>query len=318
MVNRSTLVVALAALLWPATASAQVCKFKPEQRLSPAERELRYAIGARKELTLPHGRSFVRRVNADAAARRRGAGLLYFAVTEREAAYLRLRSRVADASDAIDAYVRRHRDTYAGTSIEDDYPRSPYVLVRFTRDLAKHRRAIARRFPHRFVVARSRYTERRLRAIADRIEPRQLAREGINALHWGPHRDRVELAVTTRRADAAAVVRRLYGPAIVVRVVAAEPTYLACNPPETYRVEPDGRTLTLTYVDSGSVEPRHVEVVEGPGEVRVGMVSEVPHGGVTSDGVTYTLSVTLSEPLGDREVRSITTGGKVRQEQDEL
>jgi hypothetical protein len=77
-------------------------------------------------------------------------------------------------------------------------------------------------------------------------------------------------------------------------------------------VSRDGRTLRVTYGDSGSVDPRRVELIETAKEVRVGIVTEVPYGAVTSDLRYYTLSVTLSEPLGDRVVRSITSGRRVR------
>lgn len=291
-----------------------VCEYDPEPRLSRQERDLRETIAARKGWGLPHGRSFVRRVNADPAAHRRGFELLDFPMTAREARYFRLRFRFQEPRHTrrLDAYLRSQRDSFGGVSIEDDYPRSPYMLVHFTKDLARHRRAIAQRFALRFVVRRVRYSQRVLRRLQDAIDDEALEREGINFLASWTEPGRVRLQVTTPRADARDVVRRLYGPAVSVTVVAATPTYLACSSPETYRVGEDGRTVDVTYVDSGSIEPRYVEVIESATEVRLGIVSEVPHGGLTADAVTYTLSVTLSEPLRDRVVRSIKSGRRVR------
>ncbi len=314
----TALAVALG-LLMPGVSPGAVCKYeKPPPRLSPAEEVLRETISIRKAFGLPHGRAFVRRINADAAARRRARAieLIGFPMTAHELWYMRMRERFehGPASRRLYRYLRTQRATLAGTSIEDDYPRSPYMLIHFTRDLARQRRAIAKRFPLRFVVHRVRYTQRELFRIQDSIDFDELEREGIHFVSSvpEPERSRVRLEVTTARSDVREVVRRLYGPAVFVRVIATTPTYLACSSPETYSVSEDGRTLDVSYIDSGSVTPRYVEIVETPTEVRVGIVTEVPRGVVTSDAVPYTLSVTLSEPLGDRVVRSIRSGRRVK------
>jgi hypothetical protein len=314
-VKTLALVLTLSVATGAGEAAAAVCEYQPPgPRLTPQERQLRDNIAQRKGWGLPHGRAFVRRVNADPAARRRGFGLLDFPMTVREAKYFRLRFRFHDDRHMgwLHTYLRRHADTLGGSSIEDDYPRSPYILLRFTKDLARHRRAIAKRFALRFVIRRSRYTERELGRIQDSIDWDALEREGIDVVSSGTTTNRVELEVTTMRTDAQEVVRRLYGPAVRVIVIASTRTFLTCSSPETYRVSEDGRTIEVTYVDSGSVDPLHVEVVESATEVRLGIVSEVPHGPINADAVTYRLSVTLSEPLGDRVVRSIRSGRRVR------
>lgn len=301
------------ALALPGSAAAAVCKYDPPPKLTRQERELRNAISARRLWGLPRSRTFVRRVNEDPAARRRGFELLDFPMTKKEAWYFRLRQRFQDEryTRRLDAYLRRQQASFGGVSIEDDYPRGPYMLVHFTRDLTRHRRAISRRFAQRFVIRRVPYSERELRRVQYAIDREVLDREGINFLGSSLEPGYVRLEVTTARPDVLDVVRGLYGPAVSVDVVAATPTYFACASPKSYTVGEDGRTMQVTYVDSGSVRPRYVEVVESATEVRVGVVSEVPHGFVTADAVTYTLSVTLSEPLGHRVVRSIRSGRSV-------
>lgn len=318
--RRSAVIALLLALpVLPGTAGSSppaVCEFDPRPRLSREERNLRDTIAARKSWGLPHGRAFVRRVNARPGPRRRGYRLLDFPMTRREAAYFRLRHRFQDPrrTRRLDAYLRRHRETFGGSSIEDDYPRSPYMLVHFTNDLAKHRRAIARRFALRFVVRRVRFTERELRRIQNSIDFDGLEHEGIIVLAASTEPDRVRVEIVSERTDAEEVLRRRYGPALSVETVATTRTFLACSSPATYRVAEDGRTLHVTYLDSGSVDPLHVEVDESATEVRLGIVSEVPYGAINADATTYRLSVTLAEPLGDRVVRSIGTGRRVRLE----
>jgi hypothetical protein len=314
-VTFSAVFVSLAA---PSTGqAARVCEYDPPPpRVSRAEQDLREAISKRKLWGLPHGRAFVRRVNASPAARRRGYAFLDFPMTKREAAYFRLRDRLTDEDEIrrLDEYLEGQPDTYSGLSIEDDYPNSPYLLIRFTGDLERHRQAIAGLYRLRFIVRQSDFTGRELERVYEAIEPGALRREGIQAVSWGIEGDRVRLDVTTPRPDAKEVVARLYGPAVAVTVLGPTRTFLACNSPETYRLGGDGRTLTLTFFHSGSIDPRRVELVERAGEVRVGVVIEVPHGPITADRVTYRLRVRLSRPLGRRVVRSIVTGRTVRPE----
>ena len=303
----------------PGTAGSSppaVCEYDPKPRLTREERNLRDAIAARKNWGLPHGRAFVRRVNARPGARRRGHRLLDFPMTRREAAYFRLRDRFGDPrrTRRLDAYLRRHRETFGGASIEDDYPRSPYMLLHFTDDPSRHRRAIARRFGLRFAVRQVPYSEDELRRIQDSIDHARLEQEGILMMLAYTEPGYVHVEVISERADAADVIRERYGPAVRVVVVATTRTFLACSSPAAYRVARDGRTLRVTHYDSGSIDPKHVEVVESPTEVRLGVVTEVPRGFITADRRTYRLSVTLAEPLGDRVVRSIKSGRRVRLE----
>ena len=68
-----------------------MCERKPPPpEVSAEERRLREAIAERKEMGFRHDRAFVRRVNADPAARRRG-GYAYFPMTRREAVYVEAR-----------------------------------------------------------------------------------------------------------------------------------------------------------------------------------------------------------------------------------
>src|SRR5688500_9253052 len=149
------------------TASAAVCVRDAKPRLTRAERDLRDAISGRKSFDLPHGRAFVRRVNADPAARRRGDRLLRFPVAACEAPYFRDRFRFQDPrfTRRLNRYLARQGATIGEVSIEDDYPRGAYLLVHFTRDLDRQRREIARRFDLRFVVRRAEHTRRELRAV---------------------------------------------------------------------------------------------------------------------------------------------------------
>jgi hypothetical protein len=74
---------------------------------------------------------------------RRGNWKYGVPVTPREHRYLRLRDRLRLGARA-ERYLERRPHLSGGTSIEDDWPRGPYILVRLTRDRAKHTRALRR------------------------------------------------------------------------------------------------------------------------------------------------------------------------------
>jgi hypothetical protein len=62
-------------------------------------------------------------------------------VTPAENRYLRLRDRL-ELGPRAERYLRAHRDIDGGLSVEDDWPREPYLLLHLKRDVAKHLAAI--------------------------------------------------------------------------------------------------------------------------------------------------------------------------------
>ena len=293
-------------------ADAAVCKYLPAPpKLSKAERLLRETIAARRDYGFPHDRDFVRRVLANPAnSRPVFEGM--FAMTRRERAYFAARNSLTQTRRfrRLDAYMRRHRDEFGDLSIEDDYPRPAYLQLRVTRRPAAHRTAI-RRFGIPFRIELVRYTERELDAIQDAIDFDALEAMGIHAISaGGGAEDWVDLEVATERADVEEVVLRMYGPAVRVHVVGPTPTFLECTRPDRYEVSADGRTLTVHFGESGSITPRHLEVVETDYGVDVGVVIETPFF-THADLRQYSLTATLAKPLGERVVRSIEYGYRV-------
>ncbi len=291
-----------------------MCERKPPPpKLSEQERRLREAVEQRKDRGFRHDRAFVRRVNADPAARRRG-GFVYVALTRREAAYIRARDSLTEGRDArrMHRYTQRHRDEFAITSIEDDWPRPAYHQFRVTRNLARHRAAL-RRFDSRFRIKLVKFSEPELLRIQDRIDDDALEADGIHFVSSsaGSRFDGVRLQVATTRTDAQEVVTRMFGRGIRVSVIGPTPTFETCSRPERYEVEPDGRTLKVHWTDSGSITPRRIEVIETAGTVYLGAVVETGYS-QTDDAVPYSLSVTLSQPLGSRAVKTIEFERPVR------
>ena len=91
-----------------------------------------------------------------------------------------------------------------------------------------------------------------------------------------PRIGRVELYVVTRRGDYRAYFATRYGPAVHVRHRYRTATVSECASAETYSVSADGRTLSLHWATSGSVEEDHVELAEFPDRVVVGPVQRGP------------------------------------------
>ena len=107
-------------------------------------------------------------------------GIDRFPVTRRERRYLELRDRL-ELGPRADRYLRRHRDVDGGISIEDAWPRDPYILVRVTRDRLKHQRAIRRLALHPRRCARRlvELSERALGRLQDRIDWEAAERDGF-------------------------------------------------------------------------------------------------------------------------------------------
>jgi hypothetical protein len=306
------LVIALVLLGFAAPAAdAAVCTYlPPPAKVSKKERLIRDMMERREFWTLPHGRELVKRLIADDAAWKRS--VLDFPMTPQDAAYFRRRDRLRESPgwDRLARYMRSHREIFSETNIEDDYPRV-HLLLGVTRDLERHRRAIRRIYPYRFKLSLVPFGAPELRRVQRRIDPDALEAEGIDPIVWGAGMEHVELEAATERPDAQEVVRRMYGPAVKLLVRGPTPTTLDCQGPALYEVAPDGRTLTVHFGNSGSITPRHVEVVETGYGVDLGVVVESPFI-VTADLRYYTLTVTLAEPLGKRPVRSIEYGYRVR------
>jgi hypothetical protein len=309
---RRLLVVIALLLTAPADTQAAVCVYTPPPpKLSKAEDFLRQTMRQRKFWTLPHGRRYVQRVNADEANHRRGYLVLDFPMTAREAAYFERRQRLRYSPEgrALARYMRRHRDDFGEDVIEDDFPR-PYLQLHVKRDLAKHRGAIRRFYPFRFKLERVRFNERELTRVAKAIDSDALEAEGIHVISYGVGSEAVELDVATTRPDVQDVVTRMYGPGVKVTVRGPTPTVLVCGSAESFTVSPDGRTLTVYFRDSGSITPKEIEVVEDAGEVRIGVVVESPYI-LTADSQGYSLEVSLASPLGERVVKNIRNGSLV-------
>jgi hypothetical protein len=290
----------------PAGPAAEVCRYRPP--LPGREQRIRAAIRSRQQLTLPHARALVERLDRDPAARRRGFAELDFPMRPQDVAYLRDRTRVEDEADRVGRVVERVRGLSGGLSTEDDFPRGAYVLVRVTRPLRARERAAVAAVARRVRTRRVRFSERRLRAAADSLDADALARAGVQLQGWGVDTDRnaVEVEYSSDRPDAEDLIRAgRREPFVFARVPALSPT---CTAPDAVAVAADRRTLTLRYTTSGSIDPAlaRVQVAERADRVEVVVVEQSPPF-VTSDAVPRSVTVTLAAPLGDRRVVSLLT-----------
>src|SRR5829696_5021208 len=123
-----------------------------------------------------------------------------FPMTRRELRYLKLRDRL-DLGRRAHRYLSRHPDVDGGVSIEDAWPRDPYLLVRLKRDRAKHTRELRRlaRYPRLLHTKKVPLAERDLARIQDRIDFRAAQRDGFEVTGTGPDIDRsvVEIELIT-------------------------------------------------------------------------------------------------------------------------
>jgi hypothetical protein len=282
-------------------------------RPSPAAEAIAATQSLRRQLGLPSSRAHVVALRHSARARRRGAALESFPVNAREARYMRERNRVEDRADRAGTYLRRHAAaTSGGLSIEDDWPRRPYLGVRLTRDLARHARALDARLDVEVRVIRVRRSLRALRRIQARVDAASdgLRATGIAVVATAPdiRRNRVDVEVITARRDAPAVLARRFGAVVHVTVVATRPDRLVCVPVGSYTPAADGRSLVVRYASSPSSRFERPFVAETAATVRAGVIERRPTGPVLDQAVERTAVIPLAAPLGARTVVDAETG----------
>jgi hypothetical protein len=306
-------VAASAALLAAAPAAHAACHYV-KQRSAKTER-IEDAISARQLWGLPHSRALVRRLDHDKAAIERQYDILIdFPLTAREARYFEDRYLVSEEAGRVGRLAERVRGLSGGVSIEDDYPRGAYVLLRVTRRVQAARLRSFRRRAPRLHLRRVETSERALGRLQDVIDDDSTFQEtnGIDFQSSGVDIDRnqVEFEFSSERPDAEALLRARYGRKVfLTRVPAWRP---GCANPDAYRLEPDGRTLTVFWTTSGSARNPRVEVREIGDRVLIGAVSDFPPT-VTADAQSRSASVTLPQPLAQRRVVSIVTRKAVHQ-----
>ena len=237
-------------------------------------------------------------------------------MTAEEARYLDRRDALRLGSPAT-RYLRRHADVSGSWDVRDDWPRGAYVAVFVADDPAKHRAAIKRlaATPRFTRVVRVRYSERELRRVSDRIDRDQarLRRAGftVDTADTESGTDRVDVALVTRRTDAAAYFKRRYGAMVRTIVIARGRTAEGCVNLERFEISPDGLTLKVGWSDAGPAE--RVEVTESSDRVVIGVVERFSLGAVGFGEEGSTGEIKLRAPLGGRAVYDANDGGRMLQ-----
>src|SRR3954454_7646307 len=207
---RVAILAATVALTTAAPAAAQnLChgQLAPKPKPTPVQREqadLEDWAAQRAQFGFRHDIAYVRKL-VKAGVWEYDVG--YIPVTRAENRYLKLRDELTLGPRA-ERYLSAHRDVTGGVSVEDDWPHEPYLLVRFTKDVARHEAEVRRlaRYPHNLRGKRVRYSDRALDRIAKRIE-RDSKRLDAAGFHLtgvsggGGADDTVEIEMITKRTD---------------------------------------------------------------------------------------------------------------------
>lgn len=236
-------------------------------------------------------------------------------VSPREKAYLRFRDRL-DLGDAARRYLREHKDLDGGTSIQDDWPRDPYLLQRLTRDRAKHTAALKRlaRFPDNLRTRSVSLSYGQLERIERAIHRRGRDADGFRlAGSWiDLRRTLVHIQLITKRADHRAYFRERYGPHVRTYVVGTELIAHECTALHGWRPGAKPTEIEVWWEAGGNAEFAAAEVVELPDRVEVAVVAEYDTGPRPANSRATPHTITLAAPLGDRPLISTTTGKRLR------
>jgi hypothetical protein len=269
------------------------------------------AMEFRRKFGLPSGRAHVRRVQRS-GARRDDQG---FAFTRREWRYWNQRYRV-EFSDkrAVERYLARRPGLSGGLSIEDDWPRRPYLQVLVTRDPEVHEQALRRRYRYRLEAVAVQFPAAELRAIEEQIaaDDQALAAEGFDVQFAVIEDNRVFVQMISTRTDHQAYFHARYGPSVTT-FATADDERLDCARLDGVRVSSTGRSLVLLWTHSSGEELETVELTEHPDRVEAGVVQRVPYFGGPDDALRGRTRVQLSQPLGDRRVIDAATGRVIRE-----
>ena len=154
-------------------------------------------------------------------------------------------------------YLKAHAGVDGGLSVEDDWPREPYLLARFTRDVAapsRRAQAALARCPDNLRAKRVTYSQQALSRAQDRVgrDDDALEAAGFHVQSTGHDisRNVVVVDLATRRTDAQAYFAQRYGRRVKPVVRAKDPTVVECATAVTFERSPAPRTLTIGY-DSG-------------------------------------------------------------------
>jgi hypothetical protein len=319
---RVSLVAALAALTVaaaPARAQEKLChgQLAPKPEPTKAEKELadlKSYAAQRAEFGFRHDLAYVRKL-VQAGVWEYDVG--YIPVTPAENRYLKLRDRL-ELGVRAERYLRAHADVDGGIAVHDDWPREPYLLLHFTRDVAKHLAAVraVARFPDNLRAVKVRYSERELKRVADRVwkDQKALLADGFDVMDTGIGEATVHIGVITARSDATAYFRKRYKiKALKVEVEAKVASQFSCAESSGYEIGPDGLSLTIHYSTGGAAQKSHVELTEFPDHVEVGTVERTFNGPNTADLRGESIAVTLSSPLGARTVIDAANGRRLLQ-----
>ena len=201
-------------------------------------------------------------------------------VTRARAALPRAALERVEGVPVVHRYLASRRGLSGGTSVKDAWPKDPYLLVRVTRDPAKHLAALRRLVPYDVRVKKVRHSEAELRRAADAIyrDEKALREAGFVVASLDVDVDaghtRVELG--TARADAAAYFAERYGPLVRTAVVATSVTKLECRRGVSFEIAPDGRTLTLSWSGTADAVLERIDLSSTPTVSRSGSSSACP------------------------------------------
>ena len=301
-----TLLGAVIALSPAAQAAEPFCRPpppEPPRTLIQDYQELRELYGLRTDA------AYIRRLIRRGTFTKQTVDMDRFPATPREQRYIALRDQL-DLGARANRYLTRRPDLDGGTSIEDAFPRDPYLLVRLTRDRARHTRALRRlvRFPRLLRTKTVTLSFRDMDRLAARISRAGADRDGIRVAYAEPdiRTNTVEVFAITKRTDAARYFRARYGPRVRTRVIATELYTPRCR--DVIDHVPDGMRLTVGWQAGGDVKLDHLEVAEYDDRVEIGVVVQSYNGPQTADWRRVDAVVELSRPLGGREVVDATTG----------
>jgi hypothetical protein len=216
-------------------------------------------------------------------------------------------TRIDEAGELIDSYLRQNAGVLAGHWVS--YRGIGTHHLAFVADQEGHRAALRALVPQPDVIQvhSARFTLAELTEQLDRMfdDLDHLANAGIELLEGGVSEEHNQIQVVFAGADrerGLQLLRTRYGPAVAPEWIGPDTTVVGPVDWQLFTRD-DETTLTLHYLSGGFDRPfERTEVSEGDDAVRATVLERFPLGANLAPLTQRSATVTLARPLGRRRV----------------
>lgn len=211
--------------------------------------------------------------------------------------------------DPVAAYVKQHRDQFAGEWLEGEGDDRRSVIA-FVGDLEPHRAALARISPGLEILAAS-YSYDELESLREDVLVLVRAREECQMMSARVDQQCNRYRVRLRTPDPESLrtkLARRFGDRVVLQIEPPQSWSPRMCPFNGWIIDETGHELTVTLMGGSGSRNYELDIVETPSAVEVRVLLERSSGPHRAVGYSIDVHGRLSGPLGTRSVIDMVAG----------